>query len=287
MATANDVIIPEVYAGLVKDEVKKKIRISSLAKDLGDLRGDVGDTISFPMFRELSKAQLMQKGTKITTEELTQTSDSKKIVQFGKGVEIYDRTELTALGSFIDNAILQQSNILANAIDEELVNDINKNVILKVATADGIKITEDELIEGFQKFGDQQNNADFEAIVINSLTAPSFYKMDGFIKKDSTYSAEKNGQVINGIIGFYRGTIPVMLCDSNTFDSTKKEVTTFIIKKDALAKMPKRDLLIELDRKADFKRTDVYADTILACGMIKKDGVCVLRKTITPEEVTK
>lgn len=273
-------IVPEVYSSMVTEKVKGLVKISTLAKDLGDLQGNVGDTLQFPMFKALSDAVLMTKGDSITPEELSQTSSGKKIVQYGKGVRVYDMDSLTALGNFVENGISQQARIMAHAQDDEMVKDIDANAILKVATANAKAITDDEVMAGFQMFGDEQDNVDFAGIVVNSLLAPSFYRMDSFIKSTSTTANAQNGRVINGCIGFYRGTIPVILSDVNTYDSTLAECKSYIIKNDALGIMPKRDVLVEPERKASVKATDIYADYIFACGLIMKDGVCILRKTI-------
>ncbi len=273
-------IVPEVYSSMVTEKVKGLVKISTLAKDLGDLQGNVGDTLQFPMFKALSDAELMTKGVAITPEELSQTSSGKKIVQYGKGVRVFDMDSLTALGQWVEEGISQQARIMAHAKDNEMVKDIDANAILKVATAQAKALTDDELMSAFNMFGDEQDNVDFAGIVVNSLLAPSFYKMDSFIKADITTSNAQNGRIVNGCIGYYRGTIPVILSDVNTYDSTLGECKSYIIKNGALGIMPKRDVLVEPDRKADLKATDIYADYIFACGLIMKDGVCILRKTI-------
>lgn len=277
---ANTIIVPDIYGAMTTEKVKGKIRISALATNLGELSGNTGDTVTFPMFKALSDAELMTKGDKITTEELSQTSTGKKIVQYGKGVKVYDMDNLTALGQFVENASEQQARIFAKALDNEMVKDIDKNVILKTATAGSLEIQSVELVKAFQLFGDEQDNEEFAGIVINSALVPSFYGMNDFVKKDITHVADGNGIIKNGILGYYRGTIPVILSDVNTFDSKLNECKTYIVKKGALGIMPKRGLLIELDRDASTKSTDVYADYIFACGLIQKDGVAVLRKTI-------
>ena len=274
------IIVPEVYANMVTEKVKGKVKISSLAENIGVLSGNVGDTVTFPMFKALSDAELMAKGDKITAEELAQTSDSKKIVQYGKGVKVYDIEDLTALGRMLDNGAEQQARIFARALDNEMVKDIDTNVILKSSTTDTKEISEHELNNAFQLFGDEQDNDEFAGIVINSLLVPSFYQMNSFVKADYTVSNEKNGKIVNGVIGYWRGTIPVILSDVNTYDNTLNETKTYIIKKGALGYMPKREVLVEEQRDASTKSTDLYADYIFACGLIQKDGVCVVRKTI-------
>ena len=273
------VIVPEVYAQMVTEKVKGRIKISALADNIGVLQGGVGDTVTFPMFKALSDAELMQKGTQITPEELSQESSSKKIMQFGKGVKVYDIEDLTALGRMLENGAEQQARIFARALDNEMVKDIDTNAILKSQSQARI-ITEEDLNDAFLLFGDEQDNEDFAGIVVNSLLAPSFYRMNGFVKNDMTYAKEGNGIIKNGVIGYFRGTIPVILSDVNTYDGTLNECKSYIIKKGALGVMPKRNILIEEQRDASTKSTDLYADYIFACGLIQKDGVVVVRATI-------
>lgn len=277
---ANTIIVPDVYSQMTTEKVKGKIRISNMAVTLGELSGNVGDTVKFPMFKALSDAELMTKGSAITTEELSQTSTSKKIMQYGKGVKVYDIDDLTALGQFIDNAQEQQARIFAKALDNEMVKDVDANVILKKATTQADSILEAELIDAFQLFGDEQDNDEFAGIVVNSKLVPSFYAMDGFVSTSKTYATNGNGKIENGVIGYFRGSIPVVVADTNTYDSTLKECKSYIIKNGALGIMPKRGLNVEESRDASTKSTNVYADMIFACGLIQLDGVAVVRKTI-------
>lgn len=278
---ANVTIVPEVYSGIVTERVNGNIKISTLADDYGILENSKeGNSITFPMFKALSDAELLTKGTAITVEELSQTSSKKTVFHPAKGVEIYDEDSISALGQWVEQGMTQQARVIAKIIDDKMVEDIDANVILKTATANAKVITDDEIMAGFQLFGDAQDNEDFAGIVVHSLLAPSFYKMDSFIKKDVTTSAEYNGQIINGCIGYYRGTIPVLLSDINTYDSVKAECKSYIIKKQALGIMKKRDILVEPERDASKKKTNIYTDTFVACGLVMKDGVCVLRKTI-------
>lgn len=278
---ANTIIVPNVYSALVTEKVKGKVKIASMATTLGELTGNVGDTVTFPMFKALSDAELMAKGDKITTEELSQTSTGKKIMQYGHGAKIYDIDDLTALGNFVENASLQQSRIFAKALDNEMVKDIDANAILKSSVANAKAITEDELNLAFQNFGDEQDNDEFAGIVVHSLLVSSFYKMPSFTDATKTYNGVNgNGKIVNGCIGYFRGSIPVIVADSNTYDSTLNETKTYIIKKGSLGIMPKRNVFIELGRDASTKSTDVYADMIFACGLIQKDGVVICRKTL-------
>ena len=276
------IIIPEIYSQLLTEKVKGIVKISNLAVDLGELGefSQEGDSITFPQFCALSDAELVVKGTAISTEELKQTSTKKSVKHYGKGVKIYDIDALEGKGNFLENAVSQQARIFAVALDNEMVTDIDTNAILKSATAGAKALTESELQGAFQLFGDEQDNNDFAGIVINSQLLPSFYAMDGFVSSNKTYTAEGNGEIVNGCVGYFRGTIPVILSDVNTFDSTKNECKSYIIKKGALGRKDKRAMLVEVERNASMKCNNVFADEMFACGLVQKDGVVIIRKTI-------
>lgn len=277
------IIIPEVYSNVLREKVKGQVKISQFAVELESLSefAEEGDKVSFPQWTAIGDTEDLLKGNAITTEELSQTKVSKEVKHKAKGVTIYDIDAREGKGNFIENAVLQQARIFAKAYDDELVKDIDANATLKLATDSNVEITENELIKGFNLFGDAQDNDSFASIVINSRLLPSFYNMQGFVSKDKTYVADGNGIITNGVIGYYRGTIPVVLSDVNTYDSSKNECKTYIIKKGSLGKKSKTNgTNIEVERDASKKCNNVYADDMFVVGLIDVEGVAILRMTI-------
>ncbi len=276
------IIIPEIYSKMVTEKVKGIVKISSYATDLGEVGAfsQEGDSITFPQFTALSDAELLARGAEISTEELKQTSTKKYIKHYAKGVEILDVDALEGKGNFLENAIMQQARIFAKARDTECMSDIDANAILKKATASAIAITPSELNGAFNLWGDEQDSESFEGIFINSRMLDSFLTMDGFVSTNVTYNTNGNGIVRNGVVGFYRG-IAVILTDVGTYDTTLNECKTYILKKGALGiKDKKNGVDIETERKAGFKKTNVYADEMFVIGLMCKDGICIVRKSI-------
>lgn len=272
-------IKPEVYAPIVTEKFKGKVVIEQLATDLGVLSGNVGDTVSFPMFNKIGDAKELVKGSEIEVEQLSQSESKATIKQVAKGVRIFDIDDLTALGNFVENGALQQAKVFSRKIDEDLIAECEKTT-LKVSTALGNKITGDELNKGLVAFGDEQDTEDMAGIVINSMLSASFYAMPEFVDSTKTYNGSNgNGIVTNGLIGHFRG-VPVYVSDKGTLDSISSECKTFIIKKNALGKMYKRGINIEPERKASLKATDLYGDVIYAVKLLDLEGVVLLRKTI-------
>lgn len=276
------IIIPEIYSQMLTEKVKGIVKISNYATDLGEVGAfaQEGDSITFPQFCALGDAELLARGAEISTEELKQTSTKKEVKHYAKGVEILDVDALEGKGNFLENAIMQQARIFAKARDKECMADIDANAILKYSTASATSITPVELNGAFSLWGDEQDSESYEGIFINSRMLDSFLTMDGFVSTNVTYNTDGNGIVRNGVVGYYRG-IPVILTDVGTYDTTANECKTIILKKGALGKKDKKNgVEIELERKAGFKKTNVYADEMFVIGLIQKDGVCIVRKTI-------
>lgn len=277
------IIVPEVYSEVLAEKINGQVKIAQFALELQGLDefAEEGDKVSFPRWSALSDAEDLTKGNAITAEQLAQTKVTKTVKHKAKGVTIYDIDAKTGKGNFLENAVGQQARIFAKALDDELVKDIDANATLKTTSATADTILEEDLINGFNLFGDDQDNETFAGIVINSKLLPYFYGMNGFTSKDKTYVADGNGVIVNGVIGYYRGTIPVILSDVNTYDSSKNECKTYIIKNGALGKKSKTGgVNIEVERDASKKATNVYADDMFVCGLIDTEGVSIIRFTI-------
>lgn len=275
-------IKPEIFTDIVTEKIKGKVVVSNLADDLGVLSGDVGETVSFPMFEAIGEATELTKGDGISEVELSQVDSKATIKQIAApGVVVYDIENKTALGNQVENGAMQQATSIARKVDADLIEECKKTK-LKVATTSATEITAFEINKGLCMFGEDQDTSDMAGIVVNSMLASSFYSMNEFVDATKTYNnGVTNGVVQNGVIGSFRG-IPVILSDKGTLDTSKNECVTYIIKKHALAKMFKSEKIadVEVERQAKYKRTAIYTDAIYAVKLVNEEGVVVLRKTI-------
>lgn len=274
-------INPTVYGELIREKVQGKVKLLQLAKPLSNLEEfrEVGESISFPVWALTSPAEEIALRGTISTEELQQTESTATIQHIGKGISVFDRLNLTALGDAIEEGSSQIAQSLSRKMDAMIATEINDNVVLKSATAGASVITEDEMFDAFALFGDLQERDTFSGIVINSKLMKSFYGMESFTSTGSTLSADGNGIPTNGIFGFFTG-VPIYISDKETWDSTASEAITYILKKDAVGYKMKRNILVEEDRVASQKKTDLFGDTLLAVKLLDPSGVVVARKTI-------
>lgn len=273
-------IKPEIFAPLVREKFEGKIKIGNMAVDLGFLTNTtVGETVTFPKWKLLSDATDVVKGTAIDTEDLDQDSSQATIKMVApKGTRIYDMDNLTMLGNAIDESASQHGVLIARKLDADLIADALTSP-LKSPTVDASKITGAEVMTALTLYGDERDVEDFAGIVIHSLLLPSFIGMDEFTSVEKTYNAQGNGIVSGGLVGYFLG-IPVVMTDKGTYDATNQECITFIIKKNSLGFMTKRNINTEEMREPNYKRTTIFTDMIYATKLLADDGVVVVKKTI-------
>lgn len=274
-----NVIVPELYAELVREKILGKCKIAQWAENLGALVDkEVGETINFPVWKYIGDAEDIEPGTPMTAVEMEQTNSTATIKMIAaKGVKVYDYDNVTALGRAIDEGADQQATAIARKLDTDLIAEAQKTVFKKqVATKNAI--TEDELLDCLALYGDDRDVNQFHGIACHSNFAKSFYKMDGFVKSDITYVTDGNGIVINGVIGHYMG-LPVVLSD-RLYDNTNQEGFLVFIKKGSLGYMPKEVPFCETERKASERSTIVYTSQILATKLTDEAGVVIAKNVV-------
>ena len=274
-----NVIVPEVYAELVREKIAGKVKVAQCAENLGSIVDkEVGETITFPVWKYIGDAEDIQPGTAMSTVEMEQTNTTAEIKMIAaKGIKVYDYDNMTALGRALEEGASQQAEAIARKLDTDLIANALTSPFKKQITAKGV-ITEDELLDCLALYGDDRDTADFHAIVAHSAFAKSFYKMDGFVKKDITYVADGNGIVVNGVIGSYMG-IPVVLSD-RLYDGTNSEGFLLFIKKGSLGYMPKENPFVETEREASKRCTNVYTSQVYATKLTDEAGIVVAKTVV-------
>ena len=104
--------------------------------------------------------------------------------------------------------------------------------------------------------------------------------MDEFVSISKTYAKDGNGVIENGVCGYWLGTIPVIICDNNTYDTNLLECKTYIVKKNALGVIWQKEVTIEEEREGKLLATDLIASDLYAVKLMDTKGCAVIRKTI-------
>lgn len=278
MSTINSkILVPEVYAELVREKISGKSKVAQFAVRKGDLVGQPGETLKFPAYKYIGDASDWTVGTAMTADSLQQTTTSATIKAVAApGVNIYDYDDAVAMGQQINEAASQQAVSIARKLDTDAIDACLTSPLKKKLAAKNT-VTQDELIEMLGLYGDDRDSADFDGIVIHSAFAPSFYAMDMFVSKEKTMSRDGNGISVNGIIGYFLD-IPVIMSD-RLYDTTNQEAFILMMKKNALAIIPKEAPFTEVARDASKRLSTIYTSDFYAMALVD-DTAVVYAKTI-------
>ena len=266
MATINTkLIVPEVYAELVREKITGKCKVAQFAVTKGNLMGQAGETVKFPAYKYVGDASDWTIGTAMTAGELEQTTTSATIKAIAApGVNIYDYDDEVAMGQQINEAASQQAVSIARKMDTDAIDACLTSPLKKKLAAKNT-VTQDELITMLGLYGDDRDSADFDAIVIHSAFAPSFYSMDMFVSREKTMTRDGNGVSVNGIIGYFLD-IPVVLSD-RLYDTTSQEGFILMMKKNALSLLPKESPFTEVARDASKRLSTIFTSDFYAMAL--------------------
>lgn len=279
---ANTIFIPEIFADAVNEKLNTTLRFGGVAFNATSLVSEIktaGDTMHFPKIKRTAKVENVVKGTALTPAELDMSDSTAEIKYIGSAFRIFDKDKAQVKGVLQDKIVSQVSDEMAKTIDSDLSSAIDKDVVFKSAVAAVDKITSAELQTAMDNFGDNADTDSFAGIMINSKLRSAFVNMPEFTSTALTYQTNGNGIVRNGCIGYYLG-IPVIMTNNGTFDDTKKECKTYIIKKDALGYVFQKNITLEESRQALLLATDIVASSLYATKLLDDTGVVICRKTI-------
>lgn len=274
-----NIIVPEVYAALVREKIAGKCKVAQFLVNIGDLHGKVGETLTMPKWGYIGDAVDWAINTPMTKTQMrqTQTTATIKAIQ-APAVEVADYDDVVELGNAIDEAASQQALGVARKYDTDAIACALESP-LKYQLATKNTVTQSELISILGLYGDDRDSADFDAIVIHSAFAPSFYNMDMFVKRDLTMTKDGNGIAVNGCIGTFLN-IPVVLSD-RLYDPTNQEGFILVMKKKAISIIPKENPFAEAERNAGLRRTTIYLSQFYAMALTDDEAI-VYAKTVLP-----
>lgn len=278
MSTINtNIIVPDVYASLVREKVAGKCKVAQFLVNLGDLHGKVGETLTMPKYSYIGDGKDWNINTPMDVTQMKQTSTQATIKAIqAPAVKVADYDDEVALGNAIEEAASQQALAIARKYDTDAIACALESP-LKYQLATKNTVTQDELIAMLGLYGDDRDSADFDAIVCSSLFAPSFYKMDMFVKRDLTMTADGNGIAVNSQIGTFLN-IPVVLSD-RLYDATNQEGFILLMKKNAISIIPKENPFAEASRDASLRQTTIYLSQFYAMALTD-DTAIVFAKTV-------
>ena len=274
-----NVIVPDVYAQLVRDKIAGKVKVAQFLVNLGDLHGKVGETLTMPKWAYIGDAKDWNISTPMDVTQMKQTSTKATIKAIqAPAVKVADYDNEVELGNAIEEASNQQAIGVARKYDTDAIACALESP-LKYQLATKNTVTQDEMIAMLGLYGDDRDSADFDAIVVSSLFAKDFYKMDMFTSRERTMTKDGNGIAVNGVIGEFLG-IPVVLSD-RLYDDTNQEGFILVMKKNAISIIPKESPFAEASRDAGLRQTTIYLSQFYAMALTDDTAVVVAKKVLS------
>ena len=271
MTKIEDLIVPEVMADMISAKVEKKVIISKIAKVDTTLQGQPGNEVTVPQYKYIGDAEDVAEGVAMGTAKLETGSTKFTIKKAGKGVSITDEAILSGYGDPVGEANKQLALAIANKIDNDVVEVINKEYALGTAE-DGVQL----IYDGSAKVISYAGVVDAEDLFDEETSSDKILyvhpKQMTQLRKDADFiSADKyDGNVMtSGEVGKI-GTCRVVRSKKVKLNSEGTAYLNPIVKltndaeteedAPAVTIYLKRDTQVERERKADAGLTNIYTN---------------------------
>lgn len=246
MTKSTNLINPEVIADYIDAKLVDKIQLSGLMTVDKTLEGQAGDTLSFPQFVYIGDAEDMTEGDALETAVLSATETKVTVKQIGKAVEISDKALLSAHGDVVGESTDQILLSMANKIEKEAFTALEEATLVHDHTG---AVESDIIADAVVKFGEDLDEEIF--CFIN----PKHYAQ---IRKSNFIAGNATNIQIGGVVGEVYGVHIVL---SNRVPENRM----FILKRDALGLVLKRNAEVETERDILKKSTIISGDKHYVC----------------------
>ena len=259
---------PEIIKQLLEDDLSMdkigaKLKFASIATFDNTLVGQPGDRINVTAYNYIGAAEEGTENGEITVEALTQTEKLSPIIKkLVKGTAITDEAIMTAHGDPLSELSKQITLSFQDKLDSSIQEELSKAPLV---TAEDPTLESDvtalptisynSLLEAQGLFCDEEDGQ--YTIFIHPNQKVDVLNQDTFEKADTL----KDNLLLNGFIGRMAGVDFVMsrrvkkitIGDTSYFEN-------YIVKPEAVKVLQKREVFIEPEREAKYKRTSLFAD---------------------------
>ena len=266
-----DLIVPEVMADMISAKVEAKVIVSKIAKVDTTLVGQPGNEVTVPQYKYIGDAEDVAEGVAMGTAKLETGSTKFTIKKAGKGVSITDEAILSGYGDPVGEANKQLATAIANKIDNDVVDVINKEYAVSTAE-DGVKLIYDGSAKVISYAGVVDAEDLFDEEVSSDKVMYVHPKQMTQLRKDPDFlSADKyDGKVmVSGEVGKI-GTCRIVRSKKVKLNSGSTAYLNPIVKltndaeteedAPAVTIYLKRDTQVERERKADAGITNIYTN---------------------------
>jgi hypothetical protein len=239
-----------VLADYVDVKLINKVALAPLARQENTLVGNAGDTLSFPKYSYIGKADVTNENGLITPVALSASKVDKKVQKITKAVQITDESRLSSFGNPVAEIGDQLAKSIADKVEDQMLDEMDKATLVYGMSASGIM--SDNIVEALELFGEDADGDKILALAPADLTT---------LRKDPDYingSEISTRLMITGVTGELWGT---GLRPTNRLNATSGATNrkAYIVKPGAMALINKRGVMVESKREPDYQRDTYYA----------------------------
>lgn len=274
---------PEVWADIAQATFAGAVKVGpsgAVVEDNG-LVGVPGEDVIMPKWDSLTDMADGVENVDVEAEEMGQAHRKATIKEAVKAVTISDRAKLVGFGNVQDEAIRQFGILAARKIDADLITAAQATLTLtkpdnSTSSSQPLKATIGSLsyanltgaiTDPSNGFADDFEPDDYAGLFIRSEDQNTILNDDNFLNAQKVLG--NGGVVVRGQIGTYFG-LPVLVTNRLAVGKA------LILKRNSLGLFYKQRPIIEFERHAKGRKTDVVQSMHYAVGRADDKGVLVL-----------
>lgn len=260
-------IIPEVVADLVDSALWQKMSLLSLTEVDDSLRGKPGDTLKFPAFRYIGKAQQVDENGQVQAGLLSADTVSATVKKYAKAVRITDEARLSGFGDPVGEAAKQLALAIDHAVDDALYDSL-KDAGYDRKTAISA-ISSEAVADALTLFGEDQGG---EKVLLTDAEGFARLRLDPMYLRQGDMAQQ---QVFSGAVGEIWGC-QIVISAKLKRDPVTQEKAHYILKPGALRLINKTGTQVEVDREPEYMRDTIYCSKHCASYLYDASRVIAL-----------
>ena len=245
-----DLIIPEVVSDMVETKFGSRITLLPVTQVDTSLEGVPGDTLKFPCFRYIGKAESVGENGQVTAGLLSADTVTAGVKKYAKAVCITDEARLSGLGDPVGEAAKQLAFAIDHAVDEELFKVLASLPYSRKAGVEALSA--DAVADALALFGDEMEGE--KLLFTDAAGFTQLRKDPGYIR------ASDLGQrmIFSGVVGEIWGC-QIVITSRLKEDLSTKEKQHFIVKPGARRLVSKQGTMLEVQREPEYMRDTLFA----------------------------
>jgi len=249
VTTKSNQIIPEVLGDMVEQSLGQKITLLPITQADDTLQGKPGDTLKFPAFRYIGKAQQVEENGQVQAGVLSADTVSATVKKYAKAVRITDEARLSGFGDPVGEAARQLAHAIDHAVDDALWDVLAGAGYPRKAAATALN--SEAVAEALTLFGEEQ-----EGDKVLLTDAQGFAQL----RRDPNYLRAGDlaqQSIFSGAVGEIWGC-RIVISSKVKADVATLEKQHYILRPGALRLVNKTGTTLEVQREPEYMRDTVY-----------------------------